>query len=244
MRKISSALRASVRESGEAVVDGNAIRIFEQEILDAEKSIRLAKVHLSQVMAERFQMTRDIAETEKNIQKRQSQAIAAMDKHAQGVAEEIAEDILEKRASLKTLEEAIKELVRGEEGINASIRTAAQQIRKYRHELALAKAANSAGAAFRHAGGQSLALDNCLADLKDSSSRIRARQVRSDDSAKAMQMIDSTLGENGLEGRLQEVGIGDQRAAARELLQVLRRDSEPAVSPAAADKTAGSGESR
>lgn len=41
--KLWTALRGGVREIGDAVVDANGIRIFEQEIKDAQANIATAK---------------------------------------------------------------------------------------------------------------------------------------------------------------------------------------------------------
>ena len=40
-KKIITAVRGGAREAGEAVVDANATRIFEQEIRDSEKHITI-----------------------------------------------------------------------------------------------------------------------------------------------------------------------------------------------------------
>ena len=56
--KVMTLLRGSVREIGESVVDANATRIYEQEILDAKQSIVKAKDDLAGVMAKEMQSAR------------------------------------------------------------------------------------------------------------------------------------------------------------------------------------------
>jgi phage shock protein A len=51
IKKLVTLLRGSARELGQSVVDGNATRIYEQEIIDAKHSITEAKAELTTVMA-------------------------------------------------------------------------------------------------------------------------------------------------------------------------------------------------
>ena len=51
IKKLVTLLRGSAREIGQSVVDANATRIYEQEIIDAKASINEAKTELTGVMA-------------------------------------------------------------------------------------------------------------------------------------------------------------------------------------------------
>jgi len=51
-KKIMTAIRGGASEAGEAIIDANATRIFEQEIRDAENHLTKAKRDLTGVMAE------------------------------------------------------------------------------------------------------------------------------------------------------------------------------------------------
>ncbi|MCP5211879.1 MAG: PspA/IM30 family protein [Hahellaceae bacterium] len=227
--KLSSALRASVRESGEVLVDKNEIRIFEQEILDAEKGIQLSKVHLSQVIAERYQLEREKSHVEKLTLTREKQAGEAMAKAEDSLAEEIAEDILQKQENILALSTSIASLIAREKKITANIQAAVMQTQKYRRELIMARAVSSAGKAATLAGGNAQGLNGTLADLKDSASRIKSRQTRFDDSLQAMQEIDSQMGEGSLDAKIKAAGVNDRKEKVRDLLLQLKAKSTPVV---------------
>ena len=58
--KILTALRGSVREIGESMVDANATRIYEQELVEAKQHLAQAKQDLTLVMAKQMQAEREI----------------------------------------------------------------------------------------------------------------------------------------------------------------------------------------
>lgn len=222
MSKLSSALRASVRESGEVLVDKNEIKIFEQEILDAEKGIHLSKVHLSQVIAERYQLEREKAHIQKKVLAREKQASEAMLKGEDNLAEEIAEDILRKQENILALAGLISSLLSRERSITENIQAAVLQTQKYRRELIMARAVSCAGKATTLAGGDAYRLNSTLADLRDSASRIKSRQTRFDDSLQAMQEIESQMGENRLDAKIEAAGMNDRKEKVRELLLQIK----------------------
>ena len=43
LKKLFTAVRGGAREAGQAIVDANGIRIFEQEIADAQNALQRAK---------------------------------------------------------------------------------------------------------------------------------------------------------------------------------------------------------
>jgi phage shock protein A len=210
-------------------VDKNEIRIFEQEILDAEKGIQLSKVHLSQVIAERYQLEREKSHVEKLTLTREKQAGEAMAKAEDSLAEEIAEDILQKQENILALSTSIASLIAREKKITANIQAAVMQTQKYRRELIMARAVSSAGKAATLAAGNAQGLSGTLADLKDSASRIKSRQTRFDDSLQAMQEIDSQMGEGSLDAKIKAAGMNDRKEKVRDLLLQLKAKSTPVV---------------
>ena len=64
--KIMTAVRGGATEAGQAIVDANAIRIFEQEIRDSENAIEKGKRDLTGVMADKIKEERKAAEITKD----------------------------------------------------------------------------------------------------------------------------------------------------------------------------------
>ena len=80
IKKLVTLLRGSAREIGQSVVDANATRIYEQEIIDAKASISEAKGELTGVMAQQMQTARDIERIKADILRHEDMAVQALDK--------------------------------------------------------------------------------------------------------------------------------------------------------------------
>ena len=72
--KIVTAIRGGATEAGQAVVDANAIRIFEQEIRDSKNAIEKGKRDLTGVMADKMKEERKVKELSADIEKYKSKA--------------------------------------------------------------------------------------------------------------------------------------------------------------------------
>ena len=71
--KLSTLFRAGVRESAEALTDANAIRIYRQEIIDAESMLTRRRDALAAMIAARKEVEDDIKRSQCRISKRESQ---------------------------------------------------------------------------------------------------------------------------------------------------------------------------
>jgi len=78
--KIFTAIRGGAREMGEAIVDKNGVRIFEQEIKDAETALDKAKQDLTEVMAKEMQASRKIENLNADIKKHEEYVASALAK--------------------------------------------------------------------------------------------------------------------------------------------------------------------
>ena len=78
IKKLVTLLRGSARELGQSVVDGNATRIYEQEIIDAKSSITEAKTELTGVMAKQMQTARDIERIKADMLRHEDMAVQAI----------------------------------------------------------------------------------------------------------------------------------------------------------------------
>lgn len=71
--KLNTLFRAGVRESAEAVTDANAIRIYRQEIVDAEQMLANRRDALASMIAARKELEDDIEATQGRVVKREQQ---------------------------------------------------------------------------------------------------------------------------------------------------------------------------
>ena len=77
--KIMTLVRGSAREIGESVVDANATRIYEQEVVEAKASIASAKTELTGVMAKEMQTARAIEKLRSEVSRYEGLAVEALD---------------------------------------------------------------------------------------------------------------------------------------------------------------------
>ena len=105
-KKIMTAIRGGASEAGEAIIDANATRIFEQEIRDAENHLTKAKRDLTGVMAEQMAAQREVARLEKEINEHEDYAGQALEKGDEALALAVAEKIANLESSLAAQQQA------------------------------------------------------------------------------------------------------------------------------------------
>lgn len=93
LKKLFTAVRGGAREVGESIVDANGIRIFEQEIADAQNALQKAKKSLTEVMAKEMQCKRKISALNDSITEHEEYAGQALSQDNEVLALEIAEKI-------------------------------------------------------------------------------------------------------------------------------------------------------
>jgi phage shock protein A len=136
LRKLNTLLRAGARESAERITDANAIRIYRQEIVDAENLLERRRVCLAGLIATRKDLEREIACAQQRIRRREEQ-IAGVD--PQQRTEELlllaAKDIAATEVHLATLKRRhvdIAERIGSEE---LTLRKLLGEIKEHRREV-------------------------------------------------------------------------------------------------------------
>ena len=66
-KKLNTLMRAGARESAERITDANAIRIYRQEIVDAENLLERRRLALAGLIATRKDLEREISSGERRI---------------------------------------------------------------------------------------------------------------------------------------------------------------------------------
>ncbi|MFD2231132.1 PspA/IM30 family protein [Alkalimarinus sediminis] len=223
MRKIATALRGSVRESAEVVIDANAIRIFEQEIVDAEQGIARSKQQLAYVMAERVQLERANSALRDQILSREQQIAKALVINDEVLASELAEDILEKEQIVNEQLIAVQNLTTRERNLTRKIQLSGQQIKTFRRELGIAKATASAQSASRLAGSHTNSVDTNIIDLTSSLQRIKQQQQRIDDTSDAIAAIENEIGDGALDKKVESAGLGTRKTDIQSILERVKK---------------------
>ncbi|HVK98745.1 MAG TPA: PspA/IM30 family protein [Dongiaceae bacterium] len=221
--KLHTLFRATATEPLEHIVDANAIRIFEQEIRDAENAIVQAKFQLATVMAEKKQLQRHNQALEENIANKERQALAALEKNEDQLAQDLATLIADDEAVLADQRKQADYLQQQEIQLKRQLRIAAQSIQRYQRELVLAKANDSAQKALGQLKGYSSGLTSSLQDMAGSLEKIQKRQNRAADMDAALSEINAEMSGEQLDARLKQAGIKTGKHDADAVLERLRK---------------------
>jgi len=215
--KLTTLARGAARESAEVILDANAIRVFEQEIVDVEGSIQLRKQAMSEVIVARNQIDREIESIKTIISKREDQARALIDEGSDDdLIDEIASDIVQYEETHDDLQAQHKAMTKRILTMETALRRALSEIAQYRRDLRLARA--------QQIGASSLAKANNipkqLGELECTRRHIAALQTGDDDRESAWVEMEDRMDPHGLNQRHDKVNKAEQ---AKKKEAVLRR---------------------
>ena len=232
IKKVVTLLRSSVREIGESVVDANATRIYEQEILDAQHSIEAARGDLAIVMAKEMQSAREIERLKQEVARYESLAVEALDKSQEQLAEEVA-------AKVGALEQELAEQTQAHAAyavqvakLKDLVRAAEQRIREHEREIAIAKTTESVYRATRSISENLGQGGSNLLNARQSLERIKRRHEELADRMTAVAQLDAELGDAALERKLREAGIGGGTDRQQAAMARIRARQQAANGPA------------
>ncbi|WP_404471887.1 PspA/IM30 family protein [Vreelandella venusta] len=222
LSKIMTALRGKANETGQAVVDSQALRILDQEIRDSENHLGQSKTELTRLMGQR-QLNSNKADTlESKIAELEKSAEAALDKGEEALAVEVAERMVALQEDLEAERAIVSEYDASIEKLRSAIRGTDNQLRQLKQQVSVVKATESAqkaqsAVAARHSG-QNSAMGSAMESLE----RIKERQQLN--SAQMQAADDMAAEESGssLEARLKAAGIGGQERKAHDVLARLK----------------------
>lgn len=136
--KLNTLLRAGVRESAEAIANANAIRIYQQEIVDAEQLLIHRRETLAKMIAGRKTLEEDIERTREGIARRETQLSRIPEgQRSEALLDMAARDIAKTEAMLHQYEQGHQRLCEriGKEEI--TLRNLLREIKDHRREIKL-----------------------------------------------------------------------------------------------------------
>ncbi len=214
-------MRGKIRENAEQFIDANAIRIYQQELIDAESGLAKAKHYLSLVMAERIQLERSCQALEQQLAKREQQARDALNKDEKLLANELAAAIVEIEANLTNQKNSISQLTVREAKLTQQIQSAVQQIRGFSHQLQLIKATENSHKATCLVANQAGCVSTNISNLQESLSRIRQQQQHFEAVCEAKVNLENSLSDASLEEKLEKAGITTEQTKIDRVLNRL-----------------------
>lgn len=233
IKRVVTLLRGSVREIGESVVDANATRIYEQEIVDARQAIVAARNDLTMVMAKEMQSAREIERLQQEAARYESLAVEALDKSQDALAEEVAGRVAGLEQELADQTKAHAAYALQVVKLKDLVRTAEQRIREHEREIGIAKTTESVYRATRSISENLGTGGSRLLNARESLERIKQRHEELADRMTAADQLEGELGHGALDRKLREAGIGEQADRQRDAMARIRARAATRATPAA-----------
>lgn len=221
-KKIMTAVRGGASEVGEAIVDSNATRIFEQEIRDAENHLTKAKRDLTGVMAQQMASQREVDRIKREIIEHEGYAVQALEKGDEALALAVAEKIANLEGELTTQQQALDSFEGNANRLKELVKKSERQVAEYKRQLSMVKTTESVQKATSAITDNFSSSNSKLLNAKDSLERIKAKQQKFDDKMKAAELLESENSDSSLEAKLKEAGIGNTDASANSVLDRIK----------------------
>jgi len=135
LKDMFQALKGGVSEVGEAVVDGNLVRILEQDIREDSDAIIKAKQSLTKLKSTEIQLKRKYVSFVKDIEDYESKAMDALDGGKEDLAVEVAERIAELETDRDDTKAEYDQLAEEVNGLNRLIKNRVKNLEKCKREL-------------------------------------------------------------------------------------------------------------
>lgn len=220
--KMLTAIRGGAREVGESIVDANGIRIFEQEIKDAENELEKAKRDLTSVVAKEMEAKRNVANLRDNIVKHEKYAKDALEQSNEELALEVAEKISELTSQLSTQIKAEESFKNHAKKLKSLIKKTQKSLANMKRQLVMVKTTDSVQKATTAITSNYASSNSKLLSAKESLDRIQKRQQDLDDRLVAGNDLYDEFEGKGLEDKLREAGIVENDNSAKDILDKLR----------------------
>ncbi len=221
-KKLFTAMRGAATETGEAIVDTQAIRILEQEMRDAKKHLDQAKENLAKVIAEKMSVEREVKRLQATIAEHEGYATQALDKGNESIALEIADKIAEFSNEFEAQQKVLESYNGTVASLKQTIKNTERNIKSLEREVSVVKTTESvqkasAAAAAKHSGTSS-----ALRSATDSLERIKAKQQQRGDQMKAAMELQQESSGESLQAKLREAGIVTGSASGNAILEKLK----------------------
>jgi len=220
--KIFTAIRGGAREMGEAIVDKNGVRIFEQEIKDAETALDKAKQDLTEVMAKEMQASRKIENLNADIKKHEEYVASALAKNNEELAMEVAQKIADFQSELDIQKKAQESFSAHVVRLKGLIKQTNKALADMQRQLVMVKATQNVQKATTAITQNYASGTSKLLTAKESLDRIKHKQQDLEDRLKAGEALQGEFEGKDLEEKLKKAGIVKTDDKAQEILAAIK----------------------
>ena len=223
--KLLTALRGGANEVGESLVDGQALRILDQEIRDADLELRRSKEALAEIMAKHKLAEDRLAGSRDKVAEYEAYAMKALQGGDEPLAREVAAKIALLEGSRDGDEHQVRQFAASIVDLRKAIAQAEGNIRRLKQQVDTVKATESvqraqATVAHRYAGSQSR-----MQTAVESLERIKLKQAERGARMDAAAELAKDEGQDALDTKLREAGFIADAVSADSVLERLKQKS-------------------
>ena len=220
--KLITALRGGINEATEAAVDSQGVRIFEQEIRDAEVELRKSEESLTTIIAKQKLAQQKVDALTASINEHMGYAKQALDKGDEALATEVAEKIADFQEQQATEERFLEQFSVSSTKLRKSISEAKLNLRRMKQQLDTVKATDSVQKAQTAVASRHLGANSKMKTAAESLERIQQKQSLRQAELEAAQELASDESGEGLKEKLAAAGIGGRSSSAADILASIK----------------------
>ena len=222
IKKLLTSIRGGARELGEAIVDTQSLRIFEQEIEDSKASLAEAKEGLTEIVAKKMATERSLSEIKASIAENEGYAVKALEKSDEALAMEVAGKIAGLEAKAEEVTSELDTYDQNVTVLKAQIKEAEKIIAEHERELAMVKARESVQQATKSVTQTVTANSSSIGSARESLERIKQKQQNEQDKLDAGIQLRSEMEGDDLDTKLKASGIKKEKHSAEDVLARLK----------------------
>ncbi|MVA54821.1 PspA/IM30 family protein [Agrobacterium vitis] len=223
--KIFTAIRGGVNEVAEAAADSQSMRILDQELRDAEQSLRRARSDLAGIMASNKSVMRRLEEARAKELKDSESARAAVNAGRMDLAQGLAQRIANIRGEIQRDEEELNRLLPRQQQMLRTIQDTEARITQMKREVENVKANESLLRAQSAISHSQSGINTRLGSAVESLERIKKRQEITAGRIEAGAELAALENGSDLDRQLREAGIGGSSQSADDVLKQLMAPS-------------------
>ncbi|HEV2599934.1 PspA/IM30 family protein [Sphingopyxis sp.] len=216
--KLFTAFRGGVNETAEKVADGQAMRILDQELRDADGALRQARSDLAGLMATAKRIEKRVEEARAKEQRDIQNARAAMEAGREDLARGLAERVATSRAELARDEADLEQMRQQQQVMMRTVKDTEARIGTMKREVESVKATDSLQRAQKAIASSHAGVNSRLGSAMGSLERIRDRQAHMAARLEAGDELAALESGADLDRQLLEAGIGGKTSSADDIL--------------------------
>lgn len=225
--KLITALRGGANELGETILDGQALRVLDQEVREAANELVEVKQDLASIMAKVKVSEIQQLDLRNKIAEHEQYAMEALNKNKKALALEIAEKIAGLEAEFNAEKSIAMDLQHQQDSMRAAVKLAEQNIRRLRQQVDTVKATENvqraqAALVQRYQNNKNSHLHTAMDSIK----QIKLKQQQRAAEFEAANELERENSADPLMEKLKDAGIIAGGGDAKKILSRLKEQAD------------------